>query len=380
MFQDVIGQSAIRDKLIQSVREQRISHAQFFIGREGTGALPMALAFAQYIMCEDKQENDSCGTCSACIKNSKLIHPDLHFTFPFKYEKDTGRLCQDYVSQWRSMLTKNPYFGMSEWYDHIKSENKQVNITADECYEIVRKLNLKTYESEFKIFLIWMPEYLGKEGNSLLKSLEEPPANTLFILVGENDENVINTILSRTQLLRFPTLSDDEIVMALIGKKQIGEEEARQIARISDGSYTRALSELTHSSEALEALILNWFRIALKADLKQLNTWIDDFVELGRERQKLLIRQALKFIREVVAAKNLSETYIRVREADMNLLRWLASNLTFDAVEELSFMLDKIHYYIERNANPRIQMVYATLTLHRLINNKNIFLEQRISY
>jgi DNA polymerase-3 subunit delta' len=379
LLRDVIGQSEIKKKLIQSVSERRISHAQFFLGREGTGALPTALSFAQYVMCDNKSDDDSCGKCSSCVKHSKFIHPDLHFTFPFKYEKEAGKLCQDYLPQWRSILLKNPYFGLSDWFDHIKSENKQINITADECYEIVRKLNLKTFESEFKIFLIWMPEYLGKEGNSLLKSLEEPPANTLFILVGESEEKVLNTIISRTQLLRFHTLTDEEIIQALTNNKNLTEEEARRVARLSDGSYTQALSEISHTSEAIESLMLEWFRLSLKADIKLLNKWLEQFVELGRERQKLFLKQTLKFIRETLIAKNLGESYTRVRDADVNLLRWLAANLSYDAAEELSFMLDSIYYYIERNANPRIQLRYASLTLHRLINNKNIFLEQRMA-
>ncbi len=378
LIRDVIGQSVIKDRLTQSVKDGRISHAQFFIGREGSGALPAALAYAQFIMCEHKQENDSCGTCPSCVKHAKFIHPDLHFTFPFKYDKDIGKLCQDYLPQWRSMLLKNPYFGLSDWFDHIKSENKQINITADECYEIIRKLNLKTFEAEFKIFLIWMPEYLGKEGNSLLKSLEEPPANTLFLLVGESEEKVLNTIISRTQLLRFHTLTDEEIVKALINNKNLTQEEARRIARLSDGSYTLALSEINHATEDLEILMLEWFRVALRADIKMLNKWMEQFVDLGRERQKLFIKQTLKFVRETLIAKNLGESYIRVREADLNLLRWLTGNLSYEAAEELSFLLDNLYYYIERNANPRIQMMHASLTLHRLMSNKNIFLEQRL--
>lgn len=379
LFKDIIGQDEIKARLIQSVRERRISHAQFFLGREGTGTLPTALAFAQYIMCENKSSEDSCGICSSCIKHSKCIHPDLHFTFPFKYEKELGRLCQDYLPQWRTMLLKNPYFGLSDWFDHIKSENKQINITADECYEIVRKLNLKSYEAEFKIFLIWMPEYLGKEGNSLLKSLEEPPPNTLFLLVGESDEKVLNTILSRTQVLRFHTLTDEELVGALISRNAVSESEAKRIARISDGSYSVALAEINHSSELLEELMLEWFRIVLKPDIRALNKWIDQFVDLGRERQKLYIKQTLQFIRETLIAKNLGETHVRVREQDINLLRWLSANFKADDAEELSFILDDLHYYIERNANPRIQMMYVSLTLHRLLTNNNIFLEQRMA-
>lgn len=378
-FKDVIGQQDIKRQLIQSVQEKRISHAQFFLGREGTGALPMALAFAQYIMCENHSSDDSCGVCPTCIKHQKFIHPDFHYTFPFKYDKDSGRLCQDYLAQWRSMLMQNPYFGLSDWFNHIKSENKQINITADECYEIVRLLNLKSYESGYKIFLIWMPEYLGKEGNILLKSLEEPPSNTLFILVGESDEKVLSTILSRTQIVRFPLLNEVELMDTLIQKHQLNEEEARRIVRLSEGSYTQAVTEINHATEMLEALMLEWFRIALKPDLKQYGKWIEQFVDLGRERQKLFFKQALKFVRETIIAKELGEPHARVREADMNLMRWLASSLSYEAAEELTFMLDNLYYYIERNANPKIQLLFGTLTLHKLLNNKNIFLEQRIS-
>lgn len=339
----------------------------------------MALAFAQYIMCENRSSTDSCGKCPSCIKHQKLIHPDFHYTFPFKYEKDTGKLCQDYLPLWRSMVLKQPYFGLSDWFNHIKSENKQINITADECHEILRILNLKTYEAEFKIFLIWLPEYLGKEGNILLKSLEEPPANTLFILVGESDEKVLNTIISRTQVIRFPLLSDEELFKTLTEKDQLSEEEARRLVRIGEGSYSQIQTEINHSTEILESLMLEWFRIALKPDLKLYGKWIEQFVDLGREKQKLFFKQTLKFIRETIIAKELGENYVRIREADVGLLRWLAANVSLRAAEELVFMLDNLHYYIERNANPKIQLLHATLKLHKLINNKNIFLEHRIS-
>ncbi|HNL07509.1 MAG TPA: hypothetical protein PKH93_08045, partial [Chitinophagales bacterium] len=198
-FKQIIGQTNTKRYLMESAQHDHISHAQLFLGNEGCGALSLALAFAQYVNCSNRQTDDSCGRCSNCKKSQKLIHPDIHYCYPTIGSKAKST---DLLTEWREAVLKNPYMNVFQWLQHLKADNKQGNITAEECEDIIRKLSFTTYEAPYKILLLWMPEYLGKEGNRLLKIIEEPPPNTLFLLVAENANLVLNTILSRTQLLR----------------------------------------------------------------------------------------------------------------------------------------------------------------------------------
>jgi DNA polymerase-3 subunit delta' len=197
-FKDIIGQEAIKQRLINSVNENRVSHAQLFLGPEGSGSLALAVAYAQYLSCEDKQTDDSCGVCSSCRKYQKLMHPDLHFSYPFfaKHKDDTALT---YIEQWRDAFTANPYLSLDIWRGYLEAENKQANINIAECHQIIKKLSFKPFESAYKILILWLPEYLDKEGNALLKVIEEPQPNTLFLLVAQNQDQILNTILSRTQ-------------------------------------------------------------------------------------------------------------------------------------------------------------------------------------
>ncbi|HHS96139.1 MAG TPA: hypothetical protein ENJ45_06070, partial [Phaeodactylibacter sp.] len=212
LFDQVIGHRTLKAQLCRMAQNAQIPHAQIFFGPEGCGKLALALAFAQYVLCKNKSEADACGQCSACIKAEKLIHPDIHFSFPTVGTKMTSN---HYLPQWRDALSQNPYLHANQWLQFIGAENKQGNINVDECNNIIKKLSLKTFEADYKIMIIWLPEYLGKEGNRLLKLIEEPPEKTLFILVAENQERILPTILSRCQLLKVYALSDDEIKSAL---------------------------------------------------------------------------------------------------------------------------------------------------------------------
>ena len=200
-FKQIVGQDAIKQRLITSVKENRVSHAQLFLGPGGSGSLPLAVAYAQYLSCENKLEEDSCGECSSCRKYQKLMHPDLHFSYPFfaKHKEDTAIT---FIEQWREAFTTNPYLSLDTWRDYLDAENKQANINIAECHQIIKKLSFKPFESAYKILILWLPEYLDKEGNALLKIIEEPQPNTLFILVAQNQDQILNTILSRTQIGR----------------------------------------------------------------------------------------------------------------------------------------------------------------------------------
>src|SRR4051812_38904572 len=243
LFKDVIGQSDVKQHLAEMVQQNRLSHALLFLAKPGSGGLPLALAFAQFLVCErvngksasnqqgtslfDLDEpatpinpispfTDACGECSACNKARQMVHPDIHFSYPVIPKKSGDKpKSTDFISEWREFLLQNPYGNVYDWLQFIGADNKQGNITAEECNDIIRQLSLKSFESEYKILLMWMPEYLGKEGNKLLKLIEEPPANTLFILVAESEGQILQTILSRTQLVKVPQLENADVEAAL---------------------------------------------------------------------------------------------------------------------------------------------------------------------
>ena len=218
-FKNIVGQVAVKLRLVNSVKENRVSHAQLFLAPEGAGALPLAVAYAQYLSCEDKQPNDSCGVCSSCRKYEKLVHPDLHFSYPFfaKHKDDTAL---SFIEQWRDAFLTNPYLNLDIWRGYLEAENKQANINIAECHQIIKKLSFKPFESAYKILILWLPEYLDKAGNSLLKIIEEPQPNTLFLLVAQNQDQILNTILSRTQLVKVPCLHYNDVRGYLIDNGQ----------------------------------------------------------------------------------------------------------------------------------------------------------------
>src|SRR6201991_2854654 len=240
-FKHIIGQEAVKQRLINTVNENRVSHAQLFLGPEGSGNLALAVAYAQYLSCEDKQADDSCGECSSCRKYQKLMHPDLHFSYPFfAKHKDDNALT--FIEQWREAFLANPYLSLDTWRGYLDAENKQANINIAECHQIIKKLSFKPFESLYKILILWLPEYLDKEGNALLKIIEEPQPNTLFILVAQNQDQILNTILSRTQLVKIPPLSYSNISEFMVAHHNQTEQAASQISYLSNGNMADALA------------------------------------------------------------------------------------------------------------------------------------------
>ena len=240
-FSQIPGQKDIKGKLLRSVKEERVSHAQLFAGPEGCGSMALALAYARYISCENRTDNDSCGTCKSCVKYEKLIHPDLHFVFPvIKGKKATDPVSDNYLEEWREFVKKSPYFTLNNWMDSIEVGNAQGMIFASEASEIIKKLSLKTFESDFKIMIIWLPEKMHQAtANKLLKMIEEPPEKTLFLLVSEEPDKVIPTILSRCQLVKIPSFNSNDIEKYLIDRFKIASDKASDISRVSNGNISK---------------------------------------------------------------------------------------------------------------------------------------------
>ena len=342
-------------------------HALLLLGPRGSGSLPLALAVAQYVLCEQRTTEDACGQCAACQKTAKLIHPDVHFSFPAIGSNATS---EAFYSQWRSALEQNPWLDVNDWLQIIGAENKQGNITKEECVNIIRKFSLKTFEARHKILIQWLPEYLGKEGNRLLKLIEEPPENSLFILVAEDTEQILNTILSRCQLVKVPALEDADVVAGLVEKTGAKPEEAAAIAYLANGNFNEALRLSAHKDNDHSALFLDWMRRCYKGDGPEMLDWVERFAKLGREGQKFFIQYALHFLREFLALKITGSGTVRLQTSELETAKRLVNVLGFRQVEQLIRMLSENAYFIERNANPKILFLDACIQANRVMKEK----------
>lgn len=361
-FKQIVGQAAIKQRLINSVNENRVSHAQLFLGAEGSGSLALAVAYAQYLCCLDKQGDDSCGECSSCRKYQKLVHPDLHFSYPFfaKHKEDTALT---FIEQWREAFLANPYLGLDLWRGYLEAENKQANINIAECHQIIKKLSLKPFESEYKVLILWLPEYLDKEGNALLKIIEEPQPNTLFLLVAQNQDQILNTILSRTQLIKVPPPTYQDIKDFLMNENHQTENAAAEIAYLSNGNITQALAMLQDEGKSYHTLFVQWLRLCFGNKGIELVGFVDQLAKLGRENQKNFIRYGISFLRECGLLLAGAGELVHLPAAELETAQKMAGVLNLLSIEAISSELEKAHYHVERNANPKILFLDVSLQI-----------------
>ena len=402
-FKDVIGQAEVKQQLIDMYLQNRLGHALLFLGKEGSGALSMARAFTQYINCEKVNGKsaqgagslfgdapqievgphaDSCGICPSCVRSSGMINPDIHFSFPVITKKSGEKpVSADYISEWREFINANPYGNIYDWLQFIKADNKQGNITSAECNHIIKTLSLKSFGAEFKFLIMWMPEFLGNEGNKLLKIIEEPPPNTIFIFVAENDQLILPTILSRTQLIKIPRISTDDIKSALIDDVQLKENEALQIAILSEGNFREALQQVAHNEDNWEVQLRDWLNTILKTGPAEQVKWIEDISKLGREKQKQFLRYfnhllehaiRLRFMGDEAADKILIKNEKQDNNNDFaNRFNKLCN---VNQQEAILKELDVAIYHIERNANTKILFHALTIKIYHIISNKSVIL------
>ncbi len=391
-FKDIVGQQAVKQHLIEMVEQNRLSHALLFLGKEGSGALPLALAFAQFVVCQPAPSPvvedlfggmsaleskptyispDALSTQENFIRAENLVHPDLHFTYPVIPRKPGDKpKSSDYGSEWREFIKTSPYSNAYDWLQFIGAENKQGNITADECNDIMRQLSLKSFESAYKVLVLWMPEYLGKEGNKLLKLIEEPPANTLFILVAEDEENILPTILSRCQLVKIPRLEIKDVEAALINRANASPEIAAQVAAISDGNYREALQLLQHNEEDWQSLLKEWLNSTLRGGpIKQVK-FADDVSKLGREKQKQFLRYFNHLIGQSIRIKVLGTNAFAIAESERDFAQRLNKIASVSQQQAILEELDKATYYIERNANGKLLFLALTIKFYHILQNK----------
>jgi DNA polymerase III subunit delta' len=373
LFSEVVGQEEIKIKLISSVKAGRIPHTQLFFGPDGSGTLPLTLAYAQYISCIDRGENDSCGKCSSCQKYNKLVHPDLHFAFPVNTSEKISKdpVSDDYISEWRTFVLQNPYFDANLWYNFIGILNKQGLINRNESELIIRKLSLKSFESDYKILIIWLAEKMNStSANMLLKLIEEPPEKTLFLLVCEDPGLLLDTITSRTQKIKLSQVSEDSIKTALASRYDLKEDELQKIVRLANGSYSHAL-ELINISADDEFNLIKFseiMRFSYGRKYLEINDWVDEMADLGREKLKNFFEYALRMIREnfMMNLKNPDLVYLSKREAEFS--QKFHPFVNGSNVIGISNELNKASNDIERNASPKIVLFDMSLRLIKLFH------------
>ncbi len=358
LFSQIIGHEDIKKKLIQSVKENRIAHAQLFLGPEGTGKLALAIAYAQYINCTNKQENDSCGECPSCKKYSNLAHPDLHFLFPNTTSKNVKKDPESdlFLTEWRSYLEScDCYASLPNWYNALEVENKQGLINVRDAATIIRKLNLKSYEAEYKIAIIWMAERLNIEAsNKLLKLLEEPPEKTLFILISENQEELLMTIRSRTVLMKIPKLTYDEVRESLLKKFDCGAENAHNAAVLSNGNWILAAHYLDDQED--EKLYFRcfqkWMRYCFKFSASELIDFIaNDIKPIGREKQKEFLSYGLNMFHNALLINNGLIDSVFLPEDEKGFLKNFAPFISNNNIDLISGLFEESINQIERNGN-----------------------------
>lgn len=371
-FKNIIGQEAIKQQLIQTFAENRISHAQLFLSSEGSGALPLAIAYAQYINCLDKQTDDSCGECSSCRKYERYIHPDLHFSYPFFASKDV-KTAVDVLDEWRSMVLADPYFDMDIWRSKLSAENKQANINIAECHDIIKKLSYKAFEAETKVLIMWLPEYLDKEGNSLLKIIEEPPQNTLFILVANNQEQILSTLLSRTQIVKIPKLPHATVENYLIDEFGLSENQATEYSFLADGNLIEAKQLVANTQNENADKFAEWLRMGYGNRVLDLTNFVDQIAGWGRENQKNFLKYGISFLRECSLLLSGAEDLVKLPVSAMETAKRLSTHvLNLNMADAIISELEKAHYHIERNANPKILFLDVSLQLVKIIKFKTL--------
>jgi DNA polymerase-3 subunit delta' len=364
-FSSVIGQQKLKNLLIQEVQSGKISHAQLFYGEPGYGALPLALAFVQYLFCENKRGDDSCGECHACKKVHDLQHPDLHFSFPVV--QSIGKTSDLFISDWRKQVLDNPYFDLFEWTNRIDSKGRKPIISVEESKEILRKLSLKSFEGGFKVMLIWLADEMNDQcSNKLLKILEEPPSNTLFILVSESPEKLLVTIQSRLQKVLIPRIDLDDLSSFLKSNFSKNSAQADSIAAFAEGNFIKAkeLAEENDLKQLHRDRFIQLMRVCYKKDVIQMLAWAEEISQDGKETQKLFIQYALHMFRQSLLQNYMGEEMIRASTEEKTFLKNFAPFITGKNIREFITLLDDTYYHIDRNANTKImytQLCFQTM-------------------
>lgn len=360
--------------MIQSVSGNRISHAQLFLGPEGSGSFPLAMAYCQFILCQHRTGDDSCGTCPSCLKMQRLVHPDVHFIFPVAVTKNVQKnpVSDDFIGEWRVFVMDDPNIVQEKWYNHIGVENKQGTINRYESATIMRKMNLKPFEAENKIVIIWLPEKMNDTAsNKLLKIIEEPPPGTIFLMVSESTYNILPTILSRMQIMKIPPVSSGDLYKAIAAGHDLPEKQIMDAVQLADGNYNKAIEYLNTTAEAEYQLemFIRLMRLVYSINLKDLLSWVDEMASAGREKQKSFLVAALRLVRENFLLNTGKPEMVRMTGAEKAFSGKFSAFISERNITGITDELNLACNHIEANGYARIVFLDLSLKLSRLIRS-----------
>ena len=369
LFSEIIGLDETKQTLTKSVANNHVAHAQMFLGHNGSANLAMALAYATYLNCEDKGETDACGKCSSCSKMGKLIHPDLHFLFPVAGKiDDKGGARAELMANWRGFVQELPYAGVQEWASFAGVDNKQLSISVDEVRDMIKDLSLKAFEGTYKVVIMWQPQMMAAApANAMLKILEEPSAKTIFLLVVNDPEKVMTTVISRTQLVKIRSFSNEEIEKYLVERSGVEPKAASQIAHIADGNLQQAFSIMNDVKDDNLPIFQKWMRACFTRNYTDFVTMADEFHDLKREGQKGLFYFALTVLRDSLIMNYGHEGMVKLPEESLAFIKNFSKVVNEKNIEPIMKLINEAYYHIERNANDKLVFVDTSISIARVI-------------
>jgi DNA polymerase-3 subunit delta' len=369
LFKDIIGHTALKESLIREVNSNRIAHAKLFLGKPGFGGLPMALGFVQYLMCENRGDTDSCGVCASCKKIQDLHHPDVHFSFPTV--QANAKTSDEQFDVWRGMILENPYAGLNEWVIASDPKGRKPIISTHQSKEILKKLSLKSYEGKQKISIVWLADEMNPTcANKLLKIIEEPPAETVFILIADSSEYILPTVLSRTQLVKIKQPEDQEVLAYLQPKAQVDEQTLKSIVSRAEGDLSNALTLLANQGGESEnrELFIELMRVCYKKQVLPMMEWAEKMAKKGKGSQKGFIRYALFMVRQSIMKNYTGDQLSNASPEELGFLDKFARFITANNVLDFTTLFDKAHYSLDRNAHAKILFTTVTFEVMRYIH------------
>jgi DNA polymerase-3 subunit delta' len=370
LFKDVIAQGELKKQLINTIKNNKVSHAQLFCGPEGCGHFATAVAYAQFLLCNNRTE-DSCGSCPSCVKIQQFAHPDVHFSFPIHLSK-TNKVHQsdDVVKEFREMISQSSYVGISHWNEFLGNQNKQGIIAVKESESIIKKLSLKSFEGSYKILIMWLPELMNKEAaNKLLKLIEEPPPKTVFLFVADSSEKILDTILSRTQRISFQSLSTQEIEINLISNHDINPQQAGDKARLAEGNFHKALQLINpnENDNLYLSVFIKWMRLCYLRNISDTIDLVDEISSLGREQQKEFLLFTQEMFRQCIIGHYSGETLTMLDVKQKEFLNKFSPFINHLNIVGLDDTINKAYYHLERNANPKVLLLDVSLKIYSLL-------------
>lgn len=371
-FADIPGLEDVKARLVGSVKQNHIAHAQLFLGKVGALNLPLALAYATYLHCENRGEHDSCGNCAACSKNLKYIHPDTSFVFPFRSilkSEEPEVVKAETFKQWRNFLLNQPFDDLTAWINLYEGEDKPTSISVETSREIIRTLSLKPFESKYKVMVIWQPELMHQSAaNGILKILEEPPANTFFLLVSNAAERLLPTVLSRTQMVQVPLLTDDEIDTYLDQKLTVSENRRSEIVQLADGNLNLAIKLTSSEEDHFADKFADWMRSCFKRDYGKLVAFADDFHDLDKLNQRNLFQYGLGLMRETLLHHSGAEAISRAKSGELKFVKDFSKVMNVDKIASVNSLISGAHYHLERNGSPKMIFLDLSLQIANVLN------------